>query len=101
MDENGNSALVYSWGMEFDAETYSKSLNGTEIKNQLSGSDPNLYYGEEVVKFLSRQDWEGTWPTGDYKLKLTAQMATELDNRFAAGLLDEFVLELEEKTGRD
>ena len=78
MDENGNSALVYSWGMEFDAETYSKSLNGTKIENQLQDADPNSYFGEGTVTFLSRNDWTGTWPTESVKLTLIDKMVTEL-----------------------
>ena len=103
MDASGNADLVYSWDMKFDAETYSKSLNGTEIENQLSGSDPNLYYGDDVVKFLSRNDWAGTWPTGEYKLILSAQMAKELDNRYGNKLpeYEEMIADFEAKTGRD
>ena len=59
MDAEGKADLVYSWDMEFDSETYSKSLNGTAITNQLDHADPNLYYGEDVVTFLSRSDSAG------------------------------------------
>lgn len=61
MDAEGKAHLVYSWDMAFDDKTYSRSLNGTEITNQLDHADPNLYYGEDVVTFLSRNDWTGTW----------------------------------------
>ena len=103
MDYNGNADLVHSWDMAFDATTYSESLNGTEIKNQLQGADPNVYYGEDVVTFLSRNDWQGTWPTGDYKLVLSAQMAKELDNRYNNNLpeYEQMVADFEAKTGRD
>ena len=103
MDYNGNSALVYSWDMEFDAVTYSTSLNGTKIENQLQNADPNVYFGENTVKMLSRNDWEGTWPTGDYKLVLSAQMAKELDNRYNNSLpeYNQMIADFEAKTGRD
>ena len=103
MDYNGNADLVHSWDMAFDATTYSESLNGTEIKNQLQGADPNVYYGEDVVTFLSRNDWQGTWPTGDYKLVLSAQMAKELDNRYNNNLpeYEQMIADFEAKTGRD
>ena len=82
-DVGGNDSLVATVDYaELDTTTYSKSLNGTPITNQLSNSDPNLYYGEEVVKMLSRNDWEGTWPTGQYTLILSMAMAQELDNRY-------------------
>lgn len=81
--EGGNADLVKSEEYDaLDTTTYSTSLNGTPITNQLDNSDPNLYYGEEVVKMLSRNDWDGTWPTGQYKLILTVAMAQELDNRY-------------------
>ena len=82
MDANGNAALVYNWDMVFeggiDATTYSKSLNGTVIKNQLQDADPNVYFGENTVTFLSRNDWAGTWPTESVKLTLIDSMIKEL-----------------------
>ena len=107
MDDKGNSALAYKLALEaeggIDAKTYSVSLNGTPIRNQLSDSDPNLYFGEGTVKMLSRQDWVGTWPTGEYKLQLSEQMVKELDNRYDNSLeaYEAIIAELEAKTGRD
>ena len=104
MDYNGDASLVNSFELaEADYETYSTSLNGTKIENQLSGSDPNLYYGEDTVTFLSRNDWQGTWPTGDYKLAISATMAKELDNRYANKIpeYEQMVADFEAKTGRD
>ena len=100
----GNAALVQSVEYaERDESTYSTSLNGTKIENQLSNSDPNLYYGKEVVKMLSRNDWTGTWPTGNYKLLLTAAMAKELDNRYEGNLpeYEQIKADYEKQTGRD
>ena len=77
MDAEGKAHLVYSWDMEFDKETYSKSLNGTDITNQLDHADPNLYYGEDVVTFLSRNDWSGTWRE-NIELKIIEKMVAEL-----------------------
>ena len=46
MDADGNADLVYGWTEdELDTETYATSLNGTEIVNQLSDADLNLYDG--------------------------------------------------------
>ena len=77
MDAEGKADLVYSWDMDFDQETYSKSLNGTEITNQLDHADPNLYYGEDVVTFLSRNDWSGTWRE-NIELEIIEKMVAEL-----------------------
>ena len=90
--EGGNAALTktveYAWlDAEIDATTYSTSLNGTKIENQLSNSDPYFAFGEGVVTMLSRSDWEGTMPTtGKYELALTVAMAQELDNRYNGNL---------------
>ena len=77
MDAEGKAHLVYGWEMEFDKDTYSKSLGGTEITNQLDDSDPNLYYGEDVVTFLSRNDWSGTWRE-NIELEIIEKMVGEL-----------------------
>ena len=77
MDAEGSAALVYSWDMTFDKDTYAKSLNGTEITNQLDHADPNLYYGEDVVTFLSRNDWSGTWRE-NIELEIIEKMIAEL-----------------------
>ena len=82
MDTDGNSALAFKWTQEaFDAESYSTSLNGTEITNQLSSADLNLYEGnDDQITYLSRSDWQGTWPTEIYKIALTKQMIAELQD---------------------
>ena len=102
--EGGNATLVKTVEYaELDAVTYSKSLNGEKIENQLQNSDPNVYFGEGTIKMLSRNDWEGTWPTGQYKLALTVAMAKELDNRYNNQLpeYEQIKADFEEKTGRD
>ncbi len=83
MDGDGNAALTYKWKQdEFDATTYSKSLNGTEITNQLSDADLNLYEGnDDQITYLSRSNWQETWPSKEiYKIALTKQMIAELQD---------------------
>lgn len=82
MDEAGEASLTYKWTQEtFDAETYSVSENGTKIENQLSGADINLYEGtDEEILYLSRRDWEGTFPAESLKLTLTEQMIEDLQD---------------------
>ena len=89
MDAEGNSKLVYSWDMEFDATTYSESINGTPITNQLDDSDPNLYYGENVVTFLSRNNWGDTWRE-NIELEIIEKMVDELNDERWATLNTEF-----------
>ena len=82
MDAAGNASLVVTWDqVEFDAETYSTSLNGTPITNQLSSADLNLYEGcDDTIVYLSRSDWEGTWPTEIHQIDLTEQLIADLQD---------------------
>lgn len=82
MDYNGNAkeAVKYtktnSTGSEVDKETCSKSqYTGTDITNRLDNADLN-YYGD-MVTYLSRKDWAGTWNDG-ISLTATEQMKEDL-----------------------
>ena len=83
MDADGNAALVQLWNNpELDTTTYAVSDNGTKIENQLNNSDPTLNEGvAEDVVFLTRNDWEGTMPTGEIlKLTLTEYLKDALQD---------------------
>ncbi len=83
MDADGNAELAYQWTQEkFDADAYATSLNGTPIVNQLSAADINLYEGrgDNKITYLSRNDWEGTWPKVPVILSLTPRMISELQD---------------------
>lgn len=83
MDAEGNAALTYKWTNEaFDAETYATSLNGTEIKNQLSESDFNLYSGNggQSVTYLTRNDWMNTFPSAVTQITLTEDLIRDLQD---------------------
>ncbi len=60
----GDASKVTTWELdEFDSETFSYSENGTKIENQLDKCDVNYYLNDEdEITYLSRQDWEGTYP---------------------------------------
>ena len=62
MDAEGDASLVGSYEQkELDKTTYAKDLaTGTEITNRFDNSRFNYYVPEYV--YLSRSDWEGTWP---------------------------------------
>ncbi len=82
MDADGNAALTYKYTQEaFDDQTYAVAANGTPIVNQLSLADPNLYEGTEgqKVTWLSRNDWEGTYPSDEQiVLQLTELLIKDL-----------------------
>lgn len=80
MDADGDDTLVYTWNNPaFDAESYAKSLNGTEIVNRLSDSDLNLVNGVKDM-YLSRSDWTGTFPTEIFKIALTDALRAKLQD---------------------
>ncbi len=76
----GSKDLVYMKTCEFSDTKYrftesEKEGEGTKIENQFDHGDPNKTLGEEnKVTFMSRNNWEGTYPTGDLKLTLTQEM---------------------------
>ncbi len=82
MDADGNAALTYKHTeTALDDKTYAVSANGTAITNQLSLADPNLYEGTEGqnITWLSRNDWEGTYPSDEQiVLKLTDMLIADL-----------------------
>ncbi|MBR5291236.1 MAG: glycoside hydrolase family 3 C-terminal domain-containing protein [Erysipelotrichaceae bacterium] len=80
MDTAGDANLVTVWNNPtMDAKTYSVTDDGDKITNQLSIADPNLNEGvEESVTWLSRSDWEGTFPTEIVKFTLTDALVEAL-----------------------
>ena len=81
MDAAGNSELVWKWTNDtLDTTTYARSeATGAEITNLFDESDPNkssLAPGK--VTFLSRSDWEGTFPTARAQLTMNDQLAAAL-----------------------
>ena len=56
----GDAEKVFSWEEEFDSETYARTASG-EVTNRLQKADAN-YWEEGAVTYLTRSDWEGTYP---------------------------------------
>ncbi len=64
MDAAGDSSKVYKYTVDSTDATkyaYSKKNVGTKITNQFDSADLN-YYGDNLVTYLSRNDWKGTYP---------------------------------------
>lgn len=82
MDGEGNVDTVFTWReSQFDATTYSISDTGAVITNQLDSADLNIYAGSPAqITYLSRNDWEGTFPKETVKLALTERLIHDLQN---------------------
>lgn len=80
MTAEGNKENVKVWTLKnFDSTTFAYSNNGTPVENQLQDADLN-YYMPDTVKYLSRSDWEGTWPKTYKNLTATDEMLEILKN---------------------
>ena len=69
MTAEGDTALVESFTLEFDAETYSTSAaTGNPITNQFDDVDLKRYEGAgdnaENLQYVTRSNWEGTVKLG-------------------------------------
>ena len=82
-DTEGNKDDVYLWNNpSLDSETYSVSRQtGAAIVNLFDDSDVNRYAGsgDNRITYVSRSDWEGTWPAERIELSIaTDQMAEDI-----------------------
>lgn len=80
MDAAGDEDKVFVFTQsETDADTYSKTADGTEIQNQFANADLNTYDdGQQSVTYLSRSDWAETFPKQAVSLAITDTMKEDL-----------------------
>lgn len=70
----GNAAKTYRWSYDtLDTESYRYSVTGEEVTNQFDDCDAN-YWQEGSVTYLTRQDWNGTFPTKAPAITCTEEM---------------------------
>ena len=80
MTEAGNPAQAAAWELDaLDDTTFAYTKNGTAVENQLEDLDLN-YWMPGTVTYLSRGDWEGTFPTTYSGLTATDEMLAVMDN---------------------
>ena len=80
MDYDGNADKVYSWTQdELDTESYRMSRYDEEVEvtNQLDLADLNTY-GVDYT-YLTRDDWEGTFPDADFTVEATESIMEALN----------------------
>ena len=63
MTADGNADMAWNYNVaSLDTTTYATSaVTGEAITNQFDNADPS-YYGMDGLTYLSRSDWQGTWP---------------------------------------
>ena len=74
--------FAYAFELEEHFWTYARSSQtGEDIYNRFDSADINKYdgRGNNSVTWLSRSDWDKTYPQGPAKLSLNTQMASDLD----------------------
>ena len=81
MDGAGDASMAtVAWHSDaLDATSYAVSQEtGAAIRNQLDFCDPNRYDGiaDTNVRYVSRSDWEGTWPTSPVVLGVATERMT-------------------------
>lgn len=82
-DGNADKTYNWTWDGEVDAETFSVSKNGTEITNALSEGDYAMdinAFMPDTVTYLSRSDWDGTFPETYSGLSANEQLSKLLGN---------------------
>lgn len=61
--DTGDASKVKTWEKaSFDNTTYAVSASGTKITTAAANTDMNYWAGDGTVTYLSRQDWQGTYP---------------------------------------
>lgn len=83
VEEQSDSSLCKSWNNpRLDAESfaYSTENKGTKITNQFDFCDMNRYDGKgnNSVTYVSRSNWEGTWPDEPVTFSISDKMAKDI-----------------------
>ena len=80
MTEEGDAANVVTWNLaSLDNSTFAHTKNGTAVENQLEDADLN-YWMPDTVTYLTRADWEGTFPVSYQNLTATDEMMEVMAN---------------------
>lgn len=79
-DVGGDADKAKSWNLgSQDTTTFATTKNGTAVENQLADMDVN-YWLPGTATYLTRADWEGTFPKTYKDLTATDEMINILDN---------------------
>lgn len=79
-DVGGDADKAKSWNLgSQDTTTFATTKNGTAVENQLADMDVN-YWLPGTATYLTRADWEGTFPKTYKDLTASDEMIDILDN---------------------
>ena len=79
-DVGGSADKAKSWNLgSQDTTAFATTKNGTAVENQLADMDVN-YWLPGTATYLTRSDWEGTFPKTYTDLTATDEMIDVLDN---------------------
>lgn len=79
-DVGGSADKAKSWNLgSQDTTAFATTKNGTAVENQLADMDVN-YWLPGTATYLTRADWEGTFPKTYTDLTATDEMIDILDN---------------------
>ena len=82
-DVEGKKDNVQPWELGgCDSSSFAVTLNGTPVENQLQDADLNNWM-EDTVTYLSRNDWEGTWPETYKDLTATDEMISTMADDYS------------------
>ncbi|MBQ9266083.1 MAG: glycoside hydrolase family 3 C-terminal domain-containing protein [Bacilli bacterium] len=71
----GDTSLVYEWAETFDKEKYSVTdYTGAKVTNVFEECDLNHFFDTPVVTYLSRSDWDATYPVSQTRVAATTEM---------------------------
>ena len=89
MDYSGKAALAKEWNYKYagkgdiDYTTFGVSKNNQKISNQIDYIDWNNFGGTKIT-YLSRSDWDGTYPVKHTSLAAPDDMKPLLNGKIAA-----------------
>lgn len=86
MDYNGNAAKAQKENKaKFNADEYKLSANKKTITNQFESTDINYYLqSNDKIKYLSRENWQETWPENMTGFSATKGMIDEAASYYSA-----------------
>ncbi len=83
-DKAGDTSKVHKWTKgNFNADEYMLSVTNRKVTNQFDDVDLN-HFDQDKITYLSRSDWEATWPTSLEEYEAPKNMIEVMDSYYDA-----------------